>query len=43
MAYSYLNSNIHSDLGNKTDVEGHALSLYGNWSLQNWFVDGSLS
>ncbi|PTB81989.1 autotransporter outer membrane beta-barrel domain-containing protein, partial [Alloalcanivorax venustensis] len=36
VAYSYLNSNIHSDLGNKTDVEGHALSLYGNWALQNW-------
>ncbi|QXH67670.1 MULTISPECIES: autotransporter family protein [Pseudomonas] len=43
VAYSYLNSNIHSDLGNKTDVEGHALSLYGNWALQNWFADGSLS
>ncbi|AZF24384.1 autotransporter outer membrane beta-barrel domain-containing protein [Pseudomonas sp. R2-60-08W] len=43
VAYSYLNSNIHSDLGNKTDVEGHALSLYGNWALQNWFVDGNLS
>lgn len=43
VAYSYLNSNIHSDLGTKTDVQGHALSLYGNWSLQNWFVDGSLS
>ncbi len=42
-AYSYLNSNIHSDLGNKTEVQGNALSLYGNWSLQNWFVDGSLS
>jgi outer membrane autotransporter protein len=43
VAYSYLNSNIHSDLGNKTDVEGHALSLYGNWSLQNWFADACLS
>lgn len=43
VAYSYLNSNLHSDLGNKTDVEGHALSLYGNWSLQNWFADASLS
>ena len=43
VAYSYLNSNIHSDLGNKTDVEGHALSLYGNWALQNWFAGGSLS
>lgn len=42
VAYSYDHSNIHSDLGNKTDVEGHALSLYGNWSLQDWFVDGSL-
>ena len=43
VAYSYLNSNIHSDQGNKTEVQGNALSLYGNWSLQNWFVDGSLS
>ncbi|WP_248751995.1 autotransporter outer membrane beta-barrel domain-containing protein [Pseudomonas sp. MWU15-20650] len=43
VAYSYLNSNLHSDLGNKTDVQGHALSLYGNWALQNGFVDGSLS
>jgi len=43
VAYSYLNSNIHSDLRNKTEVQGNALSLYGNWSLQNWFVDGSLS
>ncbi|WP_010168791.1 autotransporter family protein [Pseudomonas sp. PAMC 25886] len=43
VAYSYLNSNIHSDRGNKTEVQGNALSLYGNWSLQNWFVDGSLS
>ncbi|NWC94176.1 MULTISPECIES: autotransporter outer membrane beta-barrel domain-containing protein [unclassified Pseudomonas] len=43
VAYSYLNSTIHSDLGNKTEVQGNALSLYGNWSLQNWFVDGSLS
>lgn len=42
VAYSYINSNIHSDLGNKTEVQGNALSLYANWSLQNWFVDGSL-
>lgn len=43
LAYSYLNSNIHSDVGNKTEVQGSTLSLYGNWSLQNWFVDGGLS
>lgn len=29
LAYSYLNSNIRSDNGNKTDVSGQALSLYG--------------
>ncbi|MDP9530499.1 autotransporter family protein [Pseudomonas protegens] len=42
VAYAYHNANIHSDLNNKTDVQGNALALYGNWALQNWFVDGSL-
>ncbi|MGC5704035.1 autotransporter outer membrane beta-barrel domain-containing protein [Pseudomonas sp. NFXW11] len=43
LAYSRINANIHSDLGNKTDVQGHALSLYGNWALQDGFANGSLS
>lgn len=42
VAYSYLNGNVHSDRGNKTQVQGNALSLYGNWTLQNWFADASL-
>lgn len=42
LAYSYLTSNVKSDLGNKTDVSGHALTLYGNWARDNFFVDTSL-
>ncbi|WP_338001217.1 autotransporter outer membrane beta-barrel domain-containing protein [Pseudomonas brassicae] len=42
LAYSYLTSNVKSDLGNKTDVSGHALTLYGNWTHDNVFVDASL-
>lgn len=43
LAYSYLNTNVTSDTGNKTDVQGNALTLYGSWDQRNWFVDGSLS
>ncbi|MDZ5601178.1 autotransporter outer membrane beta-barrel domain-containing protein [Pseudomonas sp. RP23018S] len=42
LAYSYLNSNVKSDLGHKTDVNGHAVTLYGNWTHDNVFVDTSL-
>jgi outer membrane autotransporter protein len=42
LAYSYLTSDVKSDLGNKTDVKGHALTLYGNWARDNFFVDTSL-
>lgn len=43
VAYSYLNSNVTSDTGNKTDVKGNAFTLYGSYDWQNWFVDGSLT
>lgn len=43
LAYSYLNTNVGSDDGNKTDVQGNALTLYGSWDLDQWFVDGSVS
>lgn len=43
LAYSYLTSDVKSDLGNKTDVSGHALTLYGNWAHDNYFVDTSLT
>jgi outer membrane autotransporter protein len=42
LAYSYLTSDVKSDLGQKTDVSGHALTLYGNWARDNFFVDTSL-
>ncbi|MCQ2997573.1 autotransporter domain-containing protein [Pseudomonas syringae] len=42
LAYSYLTSDVKSDLGNKTDVTGHAVTLYGNWAHDNFFVDTSL-
>ncbi|WP_166221039.1 autotransporter domain-containing protein [Pseudomonas atagonensis] len=42
LAYSYLDSDVKSDPGNKTKVTGHALTVYGNWVHDNWFVDTSL-
>ncbi|MGN4049064.1 autotransporter outer membrane beta-barrel domain-containing protein [Pseudomonas sp. SM4] len=42
LAYSYLDTDVKSDLGNKTQVTGHALTVYSNWVHDNWFVDSSL-
>jgi len=42
LAYSYLDTDVKSDLGSKTQVTGHALTLYSNWVHDNWFVDTSL-
>ncbi len=42
LAYSYLDSDVKSDLGSKTKVTGHALTVYSNWTHDNWFVDTSL-
>ncbi|MGY4661834.1 outer membrane autotransporter protein [Pseudomonas chlororaphis] len=42
LAYSYLDSDVKSSTGNKTDVTGHALTLYGDWTHDNFFVDASL-
>ncbi|BBP68691.1 autotransporter [Pseudomonas sp. Seg1] len=42
LAYSYLDTDVKSDLGSKTKVTGHALTVYGNWVHDNWFVDTSL-
>ncbi|QXI29163.1 autotransporter family protein [Pseudomonas vanderleydeniana] len=41
IAYSYLDSNVKASGGNKTDITGHALTAYGNWTHDNWFVDTS--
>ncbi|WP_249384207.1 autotransporter outer membrane beta-barrel domain-containing protein [Pseudomonas fluorescens] len=42
LAYSYLDTDVKSDLGSKTKVTGHALTVYSNWTHENWFVDSSL-
>ena len=45
LAYSYLTTDVDSDgLDNaKTEVTGHAFTLYGGFVNGNYFVDGSLS
>ncbi|HDU2624977.1 TPA: autotransporter domain-containing protein [Pseudomonas aeruginosa] len=43
LAYSYLTTNVKSDSGNKVDVDGNALTLYGSWEQGRFFVDGSLT
>ena len=43
VAYSYLNTDVNGDSGNKTKVDGHAFTLYGGYELGNYFVDASLT
>lgn len=42
-AWSYLTTDVDGDAGDKTDVRGHSLSLYGSYELDKWFLDGSLT
>lgn len=43
LAYSYQNTDISSDSGNQTDIDGHAISLYSGYEQGAWFVDSSLT
>lgn len=43
LAYSYLNTDVNSDSGNTTEVDGHAITLYGGFEQNNYFVDASLT
>lgn len=43
VAYSYLNTDVNGDSGSKTQVDGHAFTLYSGYELGNYFVDGSLT
>lgn len=43
VAYSYLESDVKSDRGNTTDVEGHSLTVYGGLTHNQWFADGNLT
>ena len=43
LSYSYLNSAIKADGGNKNDIDGHAITLYSGYEQDAWFVDSSLT
>lgn len=43
VAYSHLTSDISGKNGNKTNVDGHAFTMYGGVELGNAFIDGSLT
>ncbi|WP_324732520.1 autotransporter family protein [Pseudomonas paeninsulae] len=43
LAYSFLNTDVNSNTGNDTEVEGHAFTLYSGYELGNYFLDGSLT
>ncbi|WP_341304135.1 autotransporter domain-containing protein [Pseudomonas sp. TMP25] len=43
IAYSYLNSDIDSDNGNDTEIDGHAITLYSGYEQDAWFLDSSLT
>ncbi len=43
LAYSYLNSDIDSIGGNKTEIDGHAITLYSGYEQGAWFLDSSLT
>lgn len=43
LAYSYLTSDVRSQSGNKTAIDGHALTLYSGFEQGAWFADASLT
>ncbi|RUE86321.1 autotransporter domain-containing protein [Pseudomonas aeruginosa] len=43
VAYSYLESDVKSDGGNKTDVEGHSFTAYAGLEQGNWFADSAIT
>lgn len=43
LSYSYLNSDIKADGGNKADIDGHAITLYSGYEQGAWFVDSNLT
>ena len=43
LAYSYVDTDVDSDDGNKTQVDSNALTAYGSWTYDRFFVDGSLT
>lgn len=43
LAYSFLDTAVNGTTGNKTDVKGHAFTLYGGVESGAYFVDGNLT
>lgn len=43
VAYSFLHTTVNGANGNATEVDGNALTLYGGFELDNYFVDANLS
>ena len=43
LAYSALHTSVNSKNGNKTDVDGNAITLYTSFEEGNYFVDGNVS
>lgn len=43
VAYSFLNTDVNSENGNETEVDGHAFTLYSGYELGRYFVDSSLT
>ena len=42
-AYGYMDSTVNSKRGNTTEVDGHSLTLYAGYELENYFVDSNLT
>lgn len=43
LAYTFLQTDVKSQDGNKTDVDGHSLTGYSSFSLDHWFADSSIT
>ncbi len=43
LAYSFVNTDVKSDIGNKTEVDSHLLTAYSTWARDNLFVEGGVS
>ncbi len=43
LAYSFVNTDVNGEIGNKTEVDGHAFTLYSGFEQGNFFLDGSFT
>ncbi|PTU74485.1 autotransporter family protein [Pseudomonas mangrovi] len=43
LAYANLQTEVKSQTGNTSDVDGHAFTLYGGYEESGYFLDGSLT